>query len=285
MVVHVSPRVGHQLYPASVDAPIIDSQIQPDQVEAGDLVFCARSSFLQELCTRAGEPWRHVGIVAPVDGQLRVVEVTGPKFGYRTIDQVVSDNETVAVGRFDETKVADAINAAVWCTAHLEQEQVFAWDDTILAGFISTTRRFCLPQDQQALERIVTAATANLALRATPVGAHSYTCSAFILKAFLDNGSALEFDLSAPRGDDNRPSFWELVRGGQRPLRNAGGSIMQPRQMYYLVRALVSGVIAAGGPALMPASLDDQKWRWATPGDLWRSPCVSHRYYVEVQNP
>lgn len=268
------------------DAQEIDGTIGVDGVRSGDLVFCARPSLLQGLCTRAGEPWRHVGFALVRDGEASVIEVSGPTFGQRRLQDVVETYDSTAVGRVAPVEQAIAARAADWCAEHLGDELVYAWDDLLLAGFIAVTRRWCLPEDQDRLEHAIAAATEVLLTakrrREPPVDKHpGYSCSAFLLAGFIEVGGRFEFDLGAPRAVDRRPSLWELVRIGPRPVRAIEGSHISGRQSADVLRALITGMITLSDPPDRPATLNNgEQYRWATPGDLWRSRSIVDRWYL-----
>ena len=263
----------------SNESPLIDGNCRLEAVMEGDLVFCARPSHLQRLCDRAGEPWRHVGIATVADGRLAIAEVSGPRFGMRPLDQVVLGN-TVAIGRVPRGARPMAADAARYCRSRCGDTQTYAWDDVILAGFIATTRRFCMPADREVLRRAVDVATQALRAQPVPADGVGYTCSSFVVMAFAEAGYPLDFDLYLPRAVDVRPSLFELVRGGSPPLRAGGGSRITGQQARFLVRAVVLGAVAGFGARLPSGSLDDG-YRWATPGDLWRSNSLVERFLVE----
>lgn len=261
-----------------VEHPKIDGDCSIDDIIDGDLVFCARPSALQSLCERAGEPWRHVGVATTSAGHVSIAEVSGARFGLRHLDDVILTN-TVAVGRVNAYARPMAQSAALFSRSKCGDEQVYAWDDVILAGFIAATRRFCLPHDQSALERAVEVATSALRERPEPDGIPTYTCSSFVVAAFAESGCPLDFDLHLPRAEVVRPSLFELARGGHRPLRSGGGSRISIQQARFLVRAILYGAVAGIG-AKMPSDIHDDAYRWVTPGDLWRSNSLVERYLV-----
>ncbi len=272
------------------DAQQIHGTIEASEVTTGDIVFCARPSPLQDLFTRAGEPWRHVGMAIVVDGVPSIIEVSGPKFDVRPIAAVLDSATAAAIARFGFEGRPYAAKAANWCFEHAHQEQTYAWDDVILAGFIAVTRRFSLPHDQPRLERVVDAAVSTLAAHQTnrvqtqQAAANSYSCSAFVVAAFQEVGYPIDFDLSLPRAEDVRPSLWEIARAGERPLRSAHGSRISATQSAGLARSLITGLMAAQQCATKPNSnIDRSRWhRWASPGDIWRSSSEMERLELLV---
>lgn len=268
-----------------VGSPVLDppvaGRVTADEVRPGDLLFTARPSFLQQLCARAGEQWRHVGIVAVDEDGAVVTEVAGPRFSVRPLQAVLDTNELVAIARFGAPDQARAAAAAQRAKAMAGHDQVYAWDDVVLAGFIAATRRYVLATERAVLERAVSAA-ADAVHRDGPRDpwARSFTCSSFVLTALTEAGCPLHYDLYQPRSELVRPSLLELVRGRTHALRAGGGSRMSGRQLGSVVKALVTGVVAAtGGDGPTPLLVDDTA-RWVTPGDLWRSSSLIHRHYI-----
>ena len=264
---------------ATPDAPPVVGWLSPTDIEAGDLIFTARPSFLQELCTRAGEPWRHVGIATPLEDGLAIAEAAGPRFSVRPIDTVIASSDAVAIGRVASARREAARAAGSWCASWSEHEQVYAWDDVILAGFIAATRRYCLPQDRAVLERAVGAATARVAERTMEAAAPSFTCSTFVVQGFRQAGHEILFDLHQPRAVATRPSLFEMARRRRRPLRSAAGSCISTYQLHTLVGALVRAVVAGSGVGVAGTPPRDLA-RWVTPGDLWRSSSLVERWFI-----
>lgn len=273
------------------DAQPIQGWLQPDRIAEGDIMFCARPSPFQDLCSRAGEPWRHLGLVHRHEGQLAVAEVSGARFGRRTVTEMVDTYPDVAIGRLPAAGQPAAVRAAHWCCGHVGSEQVYAWDDLMLSGFIATTRRFAYPDDRSRLEAAITAAVG--VIRSSGSFGHlggplpGYSCSAFILAAFMEAGHPIDFDLGLPRAASRRPTLWEMVRGEGRPLRSAGEHHISTSQAAVVLRALITGMVV--GLALPPrvtaggrGGADKADWfRWASPGDIWRSRSLAERWYVD----
>ncbi|MFV0526271.1 MAG: hypothetical protein ACK5RL_17430 [Acidimicrobiales bacterium] len=270
--------------PTALDAVPVDGTIEVEAIRPGDLMFCARPSPLQELCTRAGEPWRHVGLVA-LDGDRRVLaEVGGAVFSARPVEVVFEANEAVAVGRLDPRLVPAARRAAQWSHDRAGEHQAYAWDDVILSGFIAVTRLYARAEDRATVERAVYAAMSTLARRQPPEGTLSVTCSSFIALALREAGCRFEADLTTPRAPETRPTWLELVVGGPRPRRAGGGSHITSEQFRLLARALVRAVAAGWLPGTPTPSAETlgstDQIRWVTPGDLWRWPAVVERFVV-----
>lgn len=262
------------------DAPPVEDTITVDKVVEGDLVFCARPGLLQELCTRAGEPWRHVGLaVADKDGGLSISEAAGPRFGLRPLAAIVEKYEAMAVGRVAPAHQIQAAHAARWTVDFAEREQVYAWDDLILAGLVSVSRCYVLPTEEPVLERALRAAASALADVPHGPDDRSYTCSSFIANALIEAELPLKVDLIGSRCGARRPSLLDLARRRRRPLRAGAGSRMSSEQLLGLTRAVALAVLAAG-TGLTGAGPVDDPLRWITPGDLWRSDLLAHRWYL-----
>ncbi len=264
------------------DAPMVDGPIALSQVVEGDLVFCARPGLLQELCNRAGEPWRHVGLaVADSDGGLSISEVAGPRFGLRPLGAIVDRYEAMAVGRVAPAHQMQAARAARWTAELADRQQVYAWDDLILAGLVSVARCYVLPADEPMLERALRAATSTLTRIPHGPGDRSYTCSSFIAAALIEAELPLKVDLNGSRCGPQRPSLLDLARRRRRPLRAGAGSRITSDQLLGLTRAVALAVLAAS-TGLTGAGPVDDPLRWMTPGDLWRSDLLAHRWYLTV---
>lgn len=110
----------------ALDAPPIDSTLEPADLRAGDLLFCARPSGLQRLCTRAGEPWRHVGPVAGQGEELAISEVAGARFGTRSISRAMDAYDVMAVGRVADRYRPAAVQAARWTLTRAGDAQIYA---------------------------------------------------------------------------------------------------------------------------------------------------------------
>jgi len=176
------------------NTPRIDGTIGIDQVRTGDIIFCAGPGPLQDLANRADEPWRHVGMAVASDQGTSIVEVAGPRFRLRPLSNGLGNVTDAAIGRVAAVNQRHANAAASWCKSHVNREQIYAWDDVILTGFIAATRRFSLAEDEQRLNRMVTAAVSELARRQRSRATHgidsqqSYSCSAFVVASFLTVG-------------------------------------------------------------------------------------------------
>ncbi|MFV0257702.1 MAG: hypothetical protein ACK5PP_04550 [Acidimicrobiales bacterium] len=268
----------------ALDAVPVDGMVGLEAVRPGDLMFCARPSPLQELCTRAGEPWRHVGLVANDRGRRVLAEVGGSTFWTRPLASVLDANEAVAIGRLDPALVPAARRAAAWCRDQAGQHQLYAWDDVVLSGFIAVTRLYARAEDGPAVERAVHAAVSTLAERVPPAGTTSVTCSSFVAMALRQAGCPFEPELTTPRAATTRPTWFGLVVGGPRPRRAGHGTRMTGEQFRLLTRALVRGVAAGWLPGSVAPSSEalgsTDQIRWVTPGDLWRWPSLVERFDV-----
>ncbi|MGF1598145.1 MAG: hypothetical protein ACFCVK_14640 [Acidimicrobiales bacterium] len=266
------------------DAPEINGWLGKEEIDEGDMMFCARPSPLQELCTRAGEPWRHVGLVGRDSNGLVIAEVAGARFGSRPIDDVLAANEAVAIGRVATGDRPAARRAASWCLAKAGEQQHYAWDDVVLSGFIAATRLYALPKERDVLERAIAEAILIAAQRTGPPGIDSMTCSSFIANAMRNVGLPVQVDLFEPRSAESRPTLLDLVRSRPRPVRAGGGSHITETQLRFLVRSLVRGVIAGCFDVRNAGAIERRERidhiRWITPGDLWRSKTLVERFNV-----
>lgn len=269
--------------PGSGDNPGVAGWIRPSDVLEGDLVFCRRPGFLQELCLRADEPWRHVGL-AVLDGDaMAIAEVAGARFALRPLSLVVSRYEGVAIGRLAIEYRRAAALAARRAATLVDSPQVYAWDDVILAGIVAVTRRFALPQDRVVLGRAISAALVGVDRRKEGSGV-SFTCSSFIVSCLRQAGIDMLVDLTEPRGRSRRASLSEIAFPRGYPFRSAAGCRITPSQLASLTRALALGITAASSGLCAPAQVDEHS-RWATPGDLWRSPLVVGRWRLSLDPP
>lgn len=262
------------------DAPPVDGAITVGQVVEGDLVFCARPGLLQDLCSRAGEPWRHVGLaVADEQGELSISEVAGARFGLRPLSTIVERYEAMAVGRVGRSHQGAAAVAARRTATLGGRAHIYAWDDLILAGLVSVSRCYVLPSEEAVLERALRAAASALAHLPHGPDDRSYTCSSFIAAALSEAGVPVTPDLTGSRCGPQRPSLLALARRRHRPLRAGAGSRITGDQLIGLTRAVLLAVVAAGTGLTGTAPIDDTL-RWVTPGDLWRADLLSHRWYL-----
>ncbi|MDH3679618.1 MAG: hypothetical protein OEV40_06655 [Acidimicrobiia bacterium] len=268
-----------ELDPLRDAGPIeVDGAIDADEIVEGDLIFTSRPGLLQDLCDRAGEPWRHVGLATVHDGVPSITEVSRHRFDIRPLTKVVASNQEVAVGRIDPDERHLAAKAAQWCLSHGREEQLYAWHDVMLAGMIAIARHYSRPAEREALHRAIEAAADVVGSRRPRIGTLSYTCAAFVAEGFDMAGCGLELDVRVPRAVAGRPPMAELIRGRRRPqLRSRA----RPSTQEYgiVLYALLAGMVAASLDAEL-GSIELDQFRWAMPGDLWRSPTVSERYIV-----
>lgn len=267
------------LDPSDAAGPIeIDGAVSLDDVVEGDLVFTSRPGLLQDLCDRAGEPWRHVGLATVHDGVPSITEVSRHRFDIRPLDRVLDVNDEVAIGRIDPDERHLAAKAAQWCLSHGREEQLYAWHDVMLAGMIAVARHYSLPSERERLQRAIEAAADVVGTRRPRNGRLSYTCAAFVAEGFDMAGCRLELDVRVPRGEHDRPALTELIRGRTRPqLRTRARP--STREYGIVLYALLAGMLAASAESAADIGELDQ-FRWAMPGDLWRSPTVIERFVV-----
>jgi hypothetical protein len=255
----------------------VDGTVDEHDIVEGDLVFTSRPGLLQDLCNRAGEPWRHVGVATVHDGAVSITEVSRNRFDIRPMSRVIASNDEVAIARVEPAARVRAAAAARWCRRHGRTEQLYAWHDVMLAGMIATARHYTVQVEREALHRAIEAAAGVVGLQRPTTGATSYTCAAFVAEAFARSGHPIDIELRLPRADDQRPAIVELIKGRSRPQLRAGRPTT--REFAIVLYALLAGMIAAtSGRDGETAELD--QFRWAMPGDLWRSPSILERFMV-----
>ena len=269
-----------QLDPVEDAGPIeVDGTIDPGEVDEGDLVFTSRPGLLQDLCNRAGEPWRHVGVATLHDGDLSITEVSRNKFDIRPMSRVIESNHEVAIARVEPDARGRAVEAARWCRQHGRNEQLYAWHDVMLAGLIATARHYTVQAERDALQRAIDAAASVVGTRRPQdESTTSYTCAAFIAEAFERSGYPIDIELRVPRAaGGSRPALVELIKGRTRPQLRAG--LPTTKEYGIVLYALLAGMIAATS-GNDRSSLDLNQYRWAMPGDLWRSPSIVERFIL-----
>jgi hypothetical protein len=276
------------------------------EVEEGDLLFCARPGPLQLLSACAKDCFRHVGICVHVDGTPRIIEVSGDYFGSRSLVEAAARYPQMAVARLGLAESCRR-GAAAWSAELLDTPNVYAWPDLILAGLIAVTRRRVAVVDPELLERVLRAAAAKAAERDSARAALSLTCSAFVHRAYQESGAACALQVP-PTSDARRrgstgedtpaatleellalgpahverllaeASLYELAIGLHGPSRATRHTRISPGQLADLVVTVVHGVAGArrDGPDVDVGEPGDS--RWVTPGDLWRSASVAHRF-------
>lgn len=272
-------------------------------LQAGDLVFCARNAGpLTALGKIADEPWRHVGsLIENADGDLMIVENIGPRFCYRPLDTFLDSYDSYGAARLGVD--AECIAAAnQWMSERVDggEELIYAWDDLILAGLIATTRRGIFVGQRQRVRAAMAAAAAACKEQLERRDAASLTCSAFVQLAYDDAGSACtivherwrnhttswpprvatldEFFNEATEeyvaGFDDH-SVADLLVAAQADDRWVRGTHIELDQVAEIARVLLAAV--AGYSLHRPPDEIRDDGRWVTPGDLWRSPTVRAR--------
>lgn len=278
-------------------------------LRAGDLVFGQRRDGpLARLCALAREPWRHVGSLVEHDGVLRIVEVLGDAFRLNDLDRFFDPDRyerwgAARLGLDDDCVVA----ANAWMRARLGDyervPQVYAWDDLVLAGFISAAHRglFALDPTQVRAALATAAGIAKPALEYR--GAPSLTCSAFIQIAYEEAGGSCALEHRRWRGEpvswpDRSPQIDELFEMTEEELadyddlsivdlyleservdRGTSTTRARPGHVAEMVKVLAAAAAGYAFGSPPPDRLDVDS-RWVTPGDLWDSPSVYERAYV-----
>lgn len=282
-----------------------------DDLCEGDLVFGQKDSGpLAWLCGHADEPWRHVGSLIDDGGELKLVEVLGDAFRLRELKSFFDHRRYAAWGaarlRVGPKCVAGANE---WMRAHLQggdhAEQVYAWDDLILAGIISATQRGLLASHPERVRAAIWGAGQFCKYSLKYQGKVSLTCSSFVQFAYEHAGGecAIEhrrwrnesgswpdrspqidelFEMTASelaRFDDI--SLLDLFLDDQRASRGTATTQARPGQVGEALKVMLAAI---GGYAVGEAPPDGLgvDSRWVTPGDLWRSPSVYERALVIV---
>lgn len=239
---------------------------------------------------------------------------------HRTIHEVLAYYDLVGIGRLGEAPNACTEGARRWIARHLEARLLYPWDDVILTGMLLVTRRALdgqrLDALAAALEHIVARTEQSRTRPAMTCSAFVYEsfartegCTlqvAFDLIGAGDSptqrdGARLDvahLEQLNPRGLQtvlDEYSLWELVamsgpgtgrpveRSADRGNRRSHASLTQLLQAARLVVQIVEeygdaydDVVATtgAGPAVAPSG------RWVSPGDLWRSGSLAHRWYL-----
>lgn len=283
-----------------------------DDLRVGDLLFGQRAGGpLAWLCDAADEPWRHVGSVIDDDGQLKVVEIRGNRFLLTTFDWFFAPERRYVEFGAARLRLGDACiaTANAWMRSALgdgdEAEQVYAWDDLIMAGLIAASHRGLVAGHRDRVRAAIVAAARAAKERLEFDGQMSLTCSAFVQLAYDHAGGAasrcaiehqrwrgepVSWPARSPQVDElfemseaeltgyDDLSVLDVLLEAERVDRGTGTTRMRPGQLAELLYVLVH---ALGGYALgeAPRQLDMDS-RWVTPGDLWRSPTVAERAII-----
>lgn len=294
--------------------PITDTDIETgewtvDDLQVGDLVFGQKHDGpLAWLCERADEPWRHVGSVIRVDGELQVVEIRGDHFFLNPLSHFF------AAGRYAEWGAARlrmspaCIGAAnEWMLDHLggtdKTEQVYAWDDLILAGIISASKRGLVAGNPERVKAAIAAAARSCKDSLEHRGRISLTCSSFVQLAYENAGGQCAIEQRVWRGE---PASWplrsphidelfemteeelagfddvsvlDLYVEEERIDRGTSTTKARPQHLLEMMKVLSAAVCGYAVGDAPPEGLAHDT-RWVTPGDLWRSPSVYERAFV-----
>ncbi|MEL6983889.1 MAG: hypothetical protein AAFO29_15795, partial [Actinomycetota bacterium] len=168
-----------------------------EEVQPGDLVFTARPGRLQTLVELAGDPWRHVGVATIVDGELGVSEVAGHAFQFRPLPSVATTRHTaVGVARFPRSPDNCSSGAADWVAGMLANQNLYAWDDLILAGVLLAIRRRTPPARFREVMAVVREAERLARDVPPPADRQSFTCASFAFHAFAQAGETCRPDLT-----------------------------------------------------------------------------------------
>ena len=263
------------------------------ELEVGDLVFGTRPGWFADFCRAAGVPWRHVGFVFEAD-PLTVIELGPKSISTRTITEFVCGYD---LSGYAQLKLSsDCKSLAVAAAKELENtEAVYAWDDVIMAGFISLSRkrhsRELLDNIEDLLQKV---AETGVDLKQAP---NSYTCSSFVYSVFESAGinCSVGVDFTVPVGTRNAPgvsidSFLGLPITEQVELLESYallelldlseaedfrsvpiGDLPTVTQLHRAARLLAA--LGRHGGRVDPETVHSRA-PWVTPGDLWNSSAV-----------
>lgn len=295
--------------------PATDQQEQTSNwsisdLQHGDLIFCARpGDWVAFLDSIAGEPWRHVGAISrDSDGEWGVLETVGNTFAHRKLNDFVSVYESFGVARLDVNHgYIDQATAWMHEKVASETPHVYAWDDLILAGVIAATHRHLDPSKRDKLRSALAAAASAAKERPEHQGVASLTCSAFIQIAYDTVGGdrtieherwrsatswppglgSIDELFDGPRKDfedaTSHSNLLELFALGEVNERSAAGSQAKPGQVWEMMRMMLHAVAGWNGHVDDMTAAIGGDGRWVTPGDLWDSPTVSVRGYLQKQ--
>lgn len=249
--------------------------IEIEQIREGDIIFCSRPGFLQQLCRSAGELWRHVGIALTIDTEegrcMGMVEVDGDRFVTRPIPKVQQAYEWLAIGRVHDRDGQTVDSAVRWARHLVGARHAYAWDDAVVAGFIALTRFHLGEADPVNVAAVVRRAGASASERWLDRRV-THTCSSFIYFAYNSGGDhrRLVVDLEVSQ----RVATEALNSAPVPQLRAGRGSRIDWQQLVEAARVIVG---ALGGGVDPETATAEAMGRWVMPGDIWRSPSICLR--------
>jgi hypothetical protein len=294
--------------------PLSDSEIEIGEwsvadLQVGDLVFGQKHEGpLAWLCDQADEPWRHVGSLIEVDGELKVVEIRGDNFLLNPIDHFFAAGRYAAWGAVRLRMRPECVASAnEWMMDHLQggekAAQVYAWDDLVLAGIISASRRGLVGKDPERVKAAIDAASRRCKESLEHRGNVSLTCSSFIQLAYEHAGGPCAIEHRVWRGEpvswpERSPqidalfnmteeelagfhdaSLLDLYLEAEEVDRGTSTTKARPGHVLEMVKVLSAAVCGYAFGEAPPDGLAHDS-RWVTPGDLWRSPSVYERAFV-----
>ena len=290
-----------------------------EDLREGDLVFGQKAGgALVTLCRLAEEPWLHVGSVVADGDELKVVEIRGDRFLLTELSSFFGPGRYVEWGAA-RLRVQEPCwhGANEWMCSHLSGDngentgtQVYAWDDLILAGVMSATRRGLLAKYPDQVRSAIATAGSYCKESLEYRGTTSLTCSAFVQFGYESVGGpcAIEhprwrsagtaswppevpsidelFELSpdelAPWSDASVIDLFLQslsVHRGTSTTRAKPGHVSEGlKVLLAAVAGYALGTFSEFGERVPPGLGVDS--RWVTPGDLWRSPSVLERSYI-----
>jgi hypothetical protein len=158
-------------------------RILTDPVEAdfhpGDLIFGNRLSLVQRLNTLSGDSLTHGGVIADIEGAIRVIEFGARGCFSRSIDEFTSAYRFVAHGRLDISPVCRRAIADEARRLLSSKELRYSWLTVGMIGILSLARR----TSPAAMERLVIQISTLVATRVLRhLGHDKVTCSGFVAR-------------------------------------------------------------------------------------------------------
>ncbi len=268
-------------------------------LQPGDLLFFLKESGLQKLFWAASDIWIHVAIVIDRDGQLCTAEAgTRSQIFSRPLDEVISTYDVAAFGRPD---IGDECRRAAhdWAESLVGARQEYAWDDFLLAGLVSLTRKGLPSSILADLGDVL----GDVAKHREDVARQSRTCSGFVHEAFSrqEEPCRLPVEMTDTSGFGSREcahsyadllaatpdrqdamladtALYELMAAGldAEGLEYMHGSHVSVEQLGE-VAGTVFDLVDRYLHRTPDESLGEVPGRWVSPTDLWRSDRLRHR--------
>lgn len=88
---------GDPLWRVPITLPA--NALEPDQITLGDVVYLRKPKGYQRLVTIAGDTWRHIGVIAPLDNSPWLIDMGQGGYAARPFSTVLEQYDTLAVQR------------------------------------------------------------------------------------------------------------------------------------------------------------------------------------------